>query len=254
MSRTFWLCLLALLIVMVTIRTLFWRPVFIRSDSMAPTLKSGDVVLLRTRMSCRVGTMDRPCIKTGDIIAFEHPFGRGLIIKRVVATGGDTIRIKGVTVCNNSNKIYQNDLQANLEQSIETRVTFPSQGWAPSNYGPLRVPMTGDTIRVTESNWPQYRSIFTRNGHADGSGPDEVGTFLATEGQGPHLVENSYLFVVGDNISESVDSRYWGYLAADNVIGSVFGPVLSWRPYPRLRWIHRSAMYTQSDMIAFENN
>lgn len=215
---------------------------------MVPTLRAGDVVLLTKRKTCRADadTVDRPCIKIGDIIAFEHPVDGRLMIKRVVATGGDTVKVDGSSVYNNNNAVYQEISQSHPGSYIEMRFTFPSKGWTPSAYGPLRVPMVGDTLRVSESNWPQYRSILSREGHSEGAHIDDKGAFLVGEGHGLHIVENSYLFVVGDNLSTSVDSRYWGYLPVKNVLGTVYGPVLSWQPYPRLRTIHNNTSLTRS--------
>lgn len=93
------------------------------------------------------------------------------------------------------------------------------------NYGPLYVPKRGDRISLTRDNLPQYRDIIVKyEGHT-----------LDTTAQGDiridgvptreYLVEQDYYFMMGDNRDNSLDSRYWGYVPADHIVGS---PAMIW--------------------------
>jgi signal peptidase I len=65
-------------------------PVVVESGSMAPTLRDGDHVLLDH------GSSD---VRRGDVVALDDPAGSGLLVKRVVAVGGDRVAIEdGVLV------------------------------------------------------------------------------------------------------------------------------------------------------------
>lgn len=80
-----------LLAVLAGVRILVAEPIRIPSDSMAPTLRAGDhVLLLRPARPVR-----------GGLVVFTEPGGSGLLIKRVAAVGGDSIGIEdGVLVVN----------------------------------------------------------------------------------------------------------------------------------------------------------
>lgn len=73
------------------------EPVRIPSDSMAPTLRAGDHVLVD-----KIGLRNRSPAR-GDLVVFDSPAGDGLLVKRVAGVGGDQVGIEdGVLVVNGS--------------------------------------------------------------------------------------------------------------------------------------------------------
>lgn len=122
------------------------------------------------------------------------------------------------------------------EEETEARLFPPGRGFSRENYGPLHVPAEGDRIRLTEANWSTYwRIISVYEGH-DVTHRD--GTFYIDGKPRTHYVfEQDYYFVLGDNRDNSSDSRTWGFVPADHLVGKAVMVYFSWnkkRDQPRL--------------------
>jgi signal peptidase I len=157
------------LVAALLIKTFAVQAFYIPSPSMYPTLKPGDRVLVNKL------SYDFHSVHVGDIVVFRRPPkddspGINDLIKRVVATGGETLY---VTNCN----IYIN---GKLEL----------QPWLPKGYQSPSSPYC--------TTWPS------------GAFPD------------PFKVPTGDFFVMGDNRKDSYDSRYWGPLPGDYVVGRAF--------------------------------
>lgn len=106
---------------------------------------------------------------------------------------------------------------------------FPAgYGYTPDNYGPLWIPAEGATVTLTEENWPVYERVITEyEDHTAEVLPD--GTFaidgVATE---TYTFEQDYFFVMGDNRDNSEDSRFWGFVPMDHIVGEAVLIYFSW--------------------------
>jgi signal peptidase I len=78
----------------------------------------------------------------------------------------------------------------------------PTCQWTVDNFGPLRIPVPGDTILVDNSNIKLYQNI-------PGIQP------------GKNLIKETLYFVMGDNRHFSMDSRYTGYISHSKMVGIV---------------------------------
>jgi signal peptidase I len=105
-------------------------------------------------------------------------------------------------------------------------VTFPnsvSEGklvtnWNIDNYGPFYLPKRGDVIKLTAGNWPFYKIAINKYEKAEieftGSGFTKNGVPVDS-----YTFKYGYYWMMGDNRYNSSDSRFWGYVPEDHVIG-----------------------------------
>lgn len=111
--------------------------------------------------------------------------------------------------------------------------------WTRDNYGPLRIPAKGDTVRLTPESLPLYRRIIET--YEDNDLQLQDGTiFINGSPAEEYVFRQDYYFMMGDNRHNSLDSRYWGFVPEDHIVGK---PRLIWfstdknKPFPRsIRW------------------
>ena len=85
--------------------------------------------------------------------------------------------------------------------------------WTRDNYGPIYIPAKGDTVMITEENFHLYKRI----ADAYEFKPMKVGE--------PYIFEMDYYWMMGDNRHKSADSRYWGFVPEDHIVGR---PMFVW--------------------------
>lgn len=180
----------------------------------------------------------------GDIIVFDFPGERDEVqskevvnyIKRCVAVAGDTVLIQGKKLFVNGQQ-FTNPPEAlfdnmNRPQSFANPRMFPrGEGWNEDWYGPIRVPKKGDKIMIDSANFDAWKTFVMREGHTISMNSErKVFVDNAELPGGEYTVEKDYLFMMGDNRNNSLDSRYWGFLSADNVVGKALIIYWSWDP------------------------
>lgn len=94
----------------------------------------------------------------------------------------------------------------------------PNFRWNNDNYGPLQVPAARDTVGVTAYTLPIYDRIISRYEH---NAMDVSGGELRINGKpaDSYAFHQDYYFVLGDSRDDSSDSRYWGFVPADHIVG-----------------------------------
>jgi signal peptidase I len=117
-----------------------------------------------------------------------------------------------------------------LPESFDPQALFPNSPlvpfntWTRDNYGPIHIPAKGETVVLTPENIALYRRVIQnyenntlqiQDGKAIINGaPAESYTF-----------KQNYYWMMGDNRHQSADSRYWGFVPEDHIVGK---PVFTW--------------------------
>lgn len=95
----------------------------------------------------------------------------------------------------------------------------PSFNWSRDNFGPLHIPEKGWKIDLTAENWILYgRAITAYEGNSVEVKKD--GIYINGTKATSYTFKQNYYWMMGDNRHGSVDSRYWGLVGEDHVVGT----------------------------------
>lgn len=179
-----------------------------------------------------------------DIVVFEWPGNQNELkppviwtyVKRLVGLPGDTIKIKDKVVYVNGKEFWRPPHIEYKDFYLRPSVLpdsdiFPfGAKWNRDNYGPLAVPKKGEVITLDTSNIEQWRTIIDRE---FGSRVVDVeGDRITIDGiaANSYVLTKDYYFMLGDNRDMSLDSRYWGFVPREKIIGTPEFVYWSWDP------------------------
>ena len=120
---------------------------------------------------------------------------------------------------------------------------FPDADITPWNqdfYGPLHVPAEGETITINKENLAKYETVITNyEGNEDVRIEDDR-LFINGQEITSYTFKQDYYFMMGDNRHNSEDSRFWGFVPEDHIVGKAFFIWLSIDPNEsflnKIRW------------------
>jgi signal peptidase I len=181
-------------------------------------------------------------VDRGDVIVFMFPGYRDEVeanpfayyLKRCMALSGDTLQIINRVV-------YVNGKPAPVPKNVKYNYTnIKPPGFAESkifpkgalfnedNYGPIVIPKKGDIIQLNTDNYFKWNTFIKREGHlielrAGHTSIDKVE-------KPSYTVERDYVFGMGDNRDNSLDSRFWGFIPVNSIVGTPLIVYWSWDP------------------------
>ncbi|MFH1196017.1 MAG: signal peptidase I [bacterium] len=182
--------------------------------------------------------------RSGDIVVFEYPGDRDEMnseiimnyVKRMIGTPGDTIEIKNKVVFVNGKQFpippkIQYLRSVPLPQGYADESIFPKgSGWNGDNYGPFIIPKKGQVIPLTVENVDWWRTIIDREyGRRVVSASNEK-VYIDNKPVDSYEIQKDYYFMMGDNRDDSADSRYWGLVPRDKILGQALMIYWSWNP------------------------
>ena len=192
------------------LRSFLYEPFKIPSSSMVPTLVVGDLILVnKFTYGIRLPIINKKIVEInqpqrGDVMVFKYPKDPSLdYIKRVVGVPGDKIVYKNKRLSVNGKEVSYKPLPDYLD---DQHLTYSKQylenlnGVAHKILNDERAP----SYVANPDPFPR-RELCSYN----------IEGFACT-------VPSGHYFMMGDNRDNSLDSRYWGFVADENIVGKAF--------------------------------
>ncbi|MDR1121495.1 MAG: signal peptidase I [Dysgonamonadaceae bacterium] len=243
------------IVLAVILRVFVFSSFKIPSYSMLPALDAGDYILVnKLALGGRVyknfdfrkgGKVETKRlwgfreVKRNDVLVFNFPYIDDWVnmdfnfnvfyVKRCVAIPGDTFCIENgvykVLNCPDTLGCYQNQVDNYQRFANDTnRVAdecFPfdeEYNWTVLNFGPLYVPGKGNTLTIDARNIKLYRNLIVYETDKPVTVKNDT-VYLGNEILRTYTFQKNYYFMTGDYVFDSRDSRYWGLLPEDHIVG-----------------------------------
>ncbi len=196
-SRSFF----PIILVVLLLRSFVAEPFRIPSASMMPTLRVGDFILVnKYAYGVRLPLLGTEILEVGeprrgDVVVFRFPQDPSVdYIKRVVGLPGDRIGYFNKVLYINGEPARQTDL--GLYTGVGTGLS-----------------LSGASLRLEQLDGVQHQILIQNQRRL---------------GEGEYVVPEGHYFVMGDNRDNSNDSRFWGTVPEENLVGKAFMIWMNW--------------------------
>ncbi|GAB6013474.1 signal peptidase I [Viscerimonas tarda] len=252
--------LLVVIVLTVIVRVFFFDKYSIPSQSMSPAIEAGDQILVNKLIPGAriiksydfIKTETRPdiwrakacrSIRRNDVMVFNFPYSKKrnkiqpdmstYYVKRCVAIPGDTFYIdNGIYKVNGvSDKLGNYEAQLKLSQLQDKDIPqggfqcFPKKNnnyyWTMKRFGPLYIPHQDECLAIDLVNIALYRNLIEYETSGKIKLEDNKVSLNGKEIK-EYTFSMNYYFMAGDNVFDSRDSRYWGLLPEDHIVGKAF--------------------------------
>ena len=227
------------------IRSFLVEPFRIPSGSMLPTLYIGDFILVNkfsygVRLPvANYKVMETGHPKRGEVAVFRFPGNPSInYIKRVIGVPGDRILYR-------DKKLYINDVL--VEQKDGKPYFFAAGGDAQGEALRLVENLNGvkhDVLLTNRPNMP-LPEIFANGIHEGNNVRGEQRKQPCHVDLEPCVVPEGEYFVMGDNRDHSNDSRYWGFVPDQNLVGRAFLIWFSWDLGGQEKWFWERVVWNR---------
>ncbi|MCH8032236.1 MAG: signal peptidase I [Bacteroidetes bacterium] len=248
-----------LIILAIVLRAFIIDAFRIPTSSMADTLYPGDFIIvnlaaykLNTPREIPILGLSIPSINifdTGkpeinDLIVFKFPvinsddavYNNINLIKRIVALPGDTLQIINKKIFINRKEINLPETARHGFENIKPKgkedegIFYSGTGWNSDNYGPVRVPAMEDTIKFNTDIIEIWKRLIVYEYEKKVVRKEGSVITINDKPVRNYVIKKNHYFVIGDNFNNSHDSRYFGFVNEDMILGKAMFIYLSIDP------------------------
>ena len=128
-----------------------------------------------------------------------------------------------------------------INEVFSTGIYPDGSSWTVDNYGPLWVPKEGVTINLNPTTYMQYARVIKSYEHNQSFEEKDGKYLLNGEPITSYTFKQNYYFMMGDNRHNSLDSRFWGFVPEDHIVGKALFTWMSLDPnesnlFKKIRW------------------